>query len=79
MIVSASGTHKSIDETNLINNKWLMYQPDLANFDLNKLKKTSITIKGGKTTSMLFNYGKKYVFLMAGSNTLPDLDKYLNN
>ncbi len=78
LIVSATGTRTSIDKTNLINNKWLMYQLDLGNIDLDRLEETVITKKGNKITSMLFRQDNKYIILMAGSNTLPSLEKYLH-
>ncbi len=75
MLVSSCSTKETISKNTFLKNKWLVYQCELANFDIEKLKIKPLTTKNNKITSALFIHQNKYLILMMGSNILPKINK----
>lgn len=73
LIVAACSSKTSITINTLKNSKWLMYQAELANINIENLKFKELTKKDGKVSSALFYDNEKYIVLMMGSNNLPSI------
>lgn len=73
LIVAACGSKSSITLNTIKNSKWLMYQTEIANINIENLKFKELTKKNGKVSSALFYDNEKYIVLMMGSNNLPSI------
>ena len=73
LIVAACGSKSSITLNTVKNSKWLMYQTEIANINIENLKFKELTKKNGKVSSALFYDNEKYIVLMMGSNNLPSI------
>ena len=73
LIVAACSSKSSITLNTLKNSKWLMYQAELANINIENLKFKELTKKNDKVTSALFSDHNKYIVLTMGSNNLPSI------
>lgn len=75
LIVSACSSKQSISKNTLSSSKWLNYQCDLANINIEKLEMEPLTRKYDKITSALFKNSTqhKYIVVTMGSNNLPKI------
>ncbi len=73
MIVAACGSKTSITLNTIKNSKWLMYQAEIANINIENLKFKELTKKNGKVSSALLYDNEKHIVLMMGSNNLPSI------
>ena len=73
LIVAACSSKSSITLNTLKNSKWLMYQAELANINIENLKFKELTQKNGKVSSAMLYDNEKYIVLMMGSNNLPSI------
>ena len=63
----------SITLNTIKNSKWLMYQAEIANINIENLKFKELTKKNGKVSSAMLYDNEKYIVLMMGSNNLPSI------
>ena len=73
LIVAACGSKTSITLNTIKNSKWLMYQAEIANINIENLKFKELTKKNGKVSSAMLYDNEKYIVLMMGSNNLPSI------
>lgn len=64
----------SITLNTLKNSKWLMYQAEIANINIENRKFKELTDKNGKVSSAMLYDNDKYIVLMMGSNNLPSIE-----
>ncbi len=74
LIVAACGSKTSITLNTIKNSKWLMYQAEIANINIENLKFKELTKKNGKVSSAMLYDNEKYIVLMMGSNNLPSIE-----
>ena len=73
LIVAACGSKTSITLNTIKNSRWLMYQAEIANINIENLKFKELTKKNGKVSSAMLYDNEKYIVLMMGSNNLPSI------
>jgi hypothetical protein len=73
LIVAACSSKSSITLNTVKNSKWLMYQAEIANINIENLKFKELTKKNGKVSSAMLYDNEKYIVLMMGSNNLPSI------
>lgn len=74
LIVAACGSKTSITLNTIKNSKWLMYQAEIANINIENLRFKELTNKNGKVSSAMLYDNDKYIVLMMGSNNLPSIE-----
>lgn len=74
LIIAACSSKTSITINTIKSSKWLIYQAEIANINIENLKFKELTKKNGKVSSAMLYDNEKYIVLMMGSNNLPSIE-----